>query len=102
MPSVNMAIAAANKAEGIDLEFRLLMPDGRIKYLHLVGRTERRENGIEIIGALMDISARKRIEIEIRRSKAHLADGQKLRRTGRGGLEGSTKRVFWTEGEATV
>jgi len=45
------------------------MPDGRIKYLHLVGKTERGENGIEIIGALMDITARKLIEIELRRSK---------------------------------
>ena len=57
-PSVNMAIAAANKAEGIDLEFRLLMPDGRIKYLHVVGKAEQRENGIEVIGAVMDITAR--------------------------------------------
>src|SRR5467141_1917657 len=40
MSSVNVAIAAANRAEGIDLEFRLLMPDGRIKYLHVVGKAE--------------------------------------------------------------
>jgi PAS domain-containing protein len=102
IPSVNMAIAAANKAEGIDLEFRLLMPDGRIKYLHLVGKTERRENGIEIIGALMDITARKLIEVELRRSKAHLADGQKLSRTGSVGMEVSTKRIFWSEETARI
>jgi PAS domain S-box-containing protein len=102
LPSVNMAIAAANKAEGIDLEFRLLMPDGRIKYLHLVGKTERRENGIEIIGALMDITARKLIEVELRRSKAHLADGQKLSRTGSVGMEVSTKRIFWSEETARI
>ncbi|HET9832225.1 MAG TPA: PAS domain-containing protein, partial [Vicinamibacterales bacterium] len=29
LPVVNAAIAAASRAEGIDLEFRLLMPDGR-------------------------------------------------------------------------
>src|SRR4029077_480270 len=44
MSSVKMAIAAANKAEGIDLEFRLLMPDGKIKYSHVVGKAERSEN----------------------------------------------------------
>src|SRR6201987_3851196 len=66
MPSVDMAIAAANRAEGIDLEFRLLMPDGRIKYLHVVGTAERSENGIEVMGAVMDITARKLIEIELR------------------------------------
>jgi PAS domain-containing protein len=53
MPSVDMAISAANKAEGIDVEFRLLMPDARIKYLHVVGKAERGETGtIEIIGAV--------------------------------------------------
>src|SRR5437879_7868941 len=30
MPSLDTAIAAAHRAEGINLEFRLLMPDGRI------------------------------------------------------------------------
>jgi len=59
MPSVNVAIAAANRAEGIDLEFRLLMPDGRIKYLHAVGKANTGETGgIEIVGAVMDITAR--------------------------------------------
>src|SRR5213080_2694213 len=71
VPSVNMAIAAANKAEGIDLEFRLLMSDGRVKYLHVVGRAERCATGsIEVIGAVMDITARKLTEIDLRRSKA--------------------------------
>src|SRR5579863_2684542 len=56
MPSVKMAISAANKAEGIDLEFRLLMPDGMIKYLHVVGKAERCDTGsIEVVGAVMDI-----------------------------------------------
>ena len=55
MPSVDMAIAAANRAEGINLEFRLLMPDGRIKYLHVVGTAER---GIEVKPAPSRSSAR--------------------------------------------
>src|SRR5258708_14264014 len=33
IPSVNMAIAAANKTQGIDLEFALPLPEGRSKYL---------------------------------------------------------------------
>src|SRR5260370_8807279 len=99
---VKMGIGSENKGEGVDIEFRLLMQDGRIKYLHLVGKTEQRENGIEIIGALMDITARKLTEIELRRSKAHLADGQKLSRTGSVGMEVSTKRIFWSEEAARI
>jgi len=76
MRSVNMAIAAANRAEGIDLEFRLLMPDGRIKYLHVAGKSERGETGtIEVIGAVMDVTTRKLTEVEHRRSKeAHVTE----------------------------
>src|SRR5712671_1602522 len=103
LPSVHLAIAAANRAEGIDLEFRLLMPDGRIKYLHVVGKAEKGESGsIEVIGAVMDVTARKRTEVELRRSKAHLADAQRLSRTGGVGMEGSTKRIFWSEEAARI
>jgi len=70
MPSVNMAIAAGNRAEGIDLEFRILMPDGRIKYLHVVGKAERRATGsIEVIGAVMDVTERKLVEEGLRQSE---------------------------------
>jgi len=103
MPSVNLAIAAANRAEGIDLEFRLLMPEGRLKYLHVVGRAETDESGsIEVIGAVMDVTARKLTEIELRRSKAHLADAQNLSRTGSVGLEVSTQRIFWSDEAARI
>jgi PAS domain S-box-containing protein len=103
MPSVEMAMAAATRGEGIDLEHRLLMPDGRIKYLHVVGKAERDETGeIEVIGAVMDITARKLTEIELRRSKAHLADAQRLSRTGSVGMEVSTKRIFWSEEAARI
>ena len=103
MPSVNIAIAAANRAEGIDLEFRSQMPDGRIKYLHVVGNAVRGETGtIELIGSLMDVTARRMAEIELRRSKAHLADAQRLSRTGTVGLERSTKRIFWSDEAALI
>jgi len=103
MPSVEMAMAAGTRGEAIDLEHRLVMPDGRIKYLHVVGKAERDETGdIEVIGAVMDITARKLTEIELRRSKTHLTDAQRLSRTGSVGMEGSTKRIFWSEEAARI
>jgi len=103
MPSVEMAMAAATRAEGIDLEHRLVMPDGRIKYLHVVGKAESGETGdIEVIGAVMDVTTRKLTEIELRRSKEHLADAQRLSRTGSVGMEVSTKRIFWSEEAARI
>ena len=103
MPSVTMAIAAATRAEGIDFEVRLVMPDGRIKYLHVVGKAERSETGsIELIGAVMDITAQKLAEVDLRRSKAHLTDAQRLSRVGSVGMEASTKRLFWSEESARI
>jgi formate hydrogenlyase transcriptional activator len=73
MPSVNRAIAAANRADGIELEYRLLMPDGRIKHLHVVGKAERGETGVvEIVGAVTDITERKLVEEGFRQSEERL------------------------------
>src|SRR6266853_279970 len=103
MPSVEMAIGAATRGEGIDLEHRLVMPDGRIKYLHVVGKAESGETGdIEVIGAVMDVTTRKLTEIQLRRSKEHLADAQRLSRTGSVGMEVGTKRIFWSEEAARI
>src|ERR1700723_1200398 len=67
MPAVEFAIASADRAEGIDLEFRLLMPDGRTKYLHVVGRAAKGEaSSTEIIGAVMDVTERRLAEAELR------------------------------------
>ena len=67
MPTVEIAIASADRAEGIDLEFRLLMPDGRTKYLHVVGRAAKGEaSSTEIIGAVMDVTERRLAEAELR------------------------------------
>jgi PAS domain S-box-containing protein len=103
IPSANMAITAANGGEGIELELRLLMPDGRIKYLHVIGEAESRETGsVEVIGAVMDVTARKQTEIELWRSKVHLADAQRLSRTGSVGMDVRTKRIFWSEEAARI
>jgi PAS domain S-box-containing protein len=102
-PSVKMALATATRADGIDIECRLLMPDGRIKYLHVVGKAERDGIGTnEVIGAVMDVTARKRTEVELRRSQAHLTDAQRLSRTGSVGMKVSTKQLFWSEEAAHI
>jgi PAS domain-containing protein len=98
MPSVKMAIAAATRGEGIDLEHRLLMPDGRIKYLHVVGKSESGETGsIEVIGAVMDITERKAAEEAIRRSEAYLVEAQRISHTGSFGCNASSGEMFWSE-----
>jgi predicted ATPase/signal transduction histidine kinase/GAF domain-containing protein/ActR/RegA family two-component response regulator len=46
-----------------DLEHRLLMPDGSIKHLHVVGHASKNEFGhVEYVGVVMDITRRKRAD----------------------------------------
>src|SRR5580700_9030178 len=61
-----------------------------------------RGNIVKWYGSSMDIDERKTAEVELRRSKAHLADAQRLSRTGSVGMEGSTKRIFWSEEAARI
>ena len=100
---MKMALDAAAIGTDIDFECRLQFPDRRIKYLHVVGKAERDSTGsIEVIGAVMDITARKLTEVELRRSKAHLTDAQRLSHTGSAGMEAGTKRMFWSEETARI
>jgi PAS domain S-box-containing protein len=97
-PSVKMAMAAAANGEGLDIECRLLVLDEKIKYLHIVGRAERDSaRGIEVIGAVMDITARKRTEVELRRNKVHLTDAQKLSHTGSFSWKPDTGDIVWSD-----
>ena len=99
IPLANMAIAAANKGEGIELDCRLRMPDARVKYLHVVGKAERDEaGGIEVVGAIMDVTDRKVAEEAIRRSEAYLGEAQKLTHTGSWAASSVTGRAtYWSE-----
>src|SRR4051794_8977662 len=98
LASVNMAIASANRAEAIELEFRLLTPDGRIKYLHVVATGERDDTGsIEVVGAIVDITERRVAEEALRRKEAYLVHAQRLSHTGSFGWSVSTDEHFWSD-----
>jgi PAS domain S-box-containing protein len=65
---------ASSDGRDIDLEHRLLLPDGSVKNIRLVARAVRDEAGqLEFNGALMDITAAKRAEEELIRAQAELA-----------------------------
>src|SRR5215472_3394497 len=53
-----------------DGEYRLLLPDGSIKYLHSLGKCSLDQSGdLEYIGAVVDITEHKRAEQELRDSE---------------------------------
>ena len=63
-------------------EYRLLMPDDSVKYVHAVARAVRDTSGnVEFIGAVTDVTAAKETERKLRRSDAYLAESERLRGT---------------------
>jgi PAS domain S-box-containing protein len=57
------------------VEFRILLPDGTVKYVHAVGHPVFNADGdfVEFVGSSMDITERKRAEEALRRAQADLA-----------------------------
>jgi PAS domain S-box-containing protein len=62
--------SAAMFGADLDFEHRFLLPDGSIKFVHVLGEPVRVDSGhIEYIGAAMDITSSKLAEEELRKSE---------------------------------
>src|SRR6202158_1809429 len=83
---VQQTIERATKdGKGFEHGYRLLMPDGSIKHVHVVARALSDESGsVEFVGAVMDVTAAKEAEKTLRESEAYLAEAQRLSNTGSG------------------
>ena len=66
---------ASGDGKDFDCEHRLLMPDGSVKYVHVVAHAIRDQIGIlRFVGALMDVTAAKRAEDALRESEQRFRD----------------------------
>jgi PAS domain S-box-containing protein len=61
--------SAALKKKNFDFEQRLLMPGGSIKYVRVVGHPREESDSLEFVGAVTDITERKRAETLLRESE---------------------------------
>ena len=74
---------ASRDGKDFEHEYRLVMPDGAVKHVHVVAHAVRDESGeIEFVGAVMDVTERRRAEKTLRESEAYLAEAQRLSHTG--------------------
>jgi PAS domain S-box-containing protein len=68
---------------GFDTEHRLLMPDGTVKYLHVLAHAMRGSSGlVELIGAVTDLTPAKKAEESLRKAQADLAHVNRLTTMG--------------------
>ncbi len=100
-PMVKQTIERASKdRKNFEHEYRLLMPDGSIKYVHVVARAVSDELGsVEFVGAVMDVTDRKRAEEALLRSDAYLAEGQKLSHTGSWACDIASRKMIHSSEE---
>jgi signal transduction histidine kinase len=65
---------ASMNGNDFELEYRLVMPDHSVKFVHVVAHTLSDESGrIEVVGAVMDVTERKRADEALREAQANLA-----------------------------
>ncbi len=64
---------AIDQGADFDVEYRLLMPNGSVKYLHVVARALKiASDDLEYVGAITDITATRQADEKIRRSELEL------------------------------
>jgi PAS domain S-box-containing protein len=74
---------ASQNGKDFEHEYRLVMPNGAIKHVNVVAHALNDDSdGVEFVGAVMDISDRKRAEEALRQSETYLAEAQRLTHTG--------------------
>jgi PAS domain S-box-containing protein len=98
-PLLLKAITHAHETGDVSVEFRVKWPDGSLHWLATNGQMFFDDQGkpFRMVGFTADISRRKIIEEELRRSAAFLAQAQQLSRTGSFSWRVATDEITWSE-----
>src|ERR1700747_3264340 len=96
---------AAENGMDLDVEHRILLPDGAIKYVHAVAHAGRDSSGnLEYMGVVTDITERKLAEEErealsrdLQESKAWLEEAQRVANLGYWVWDLQTNQLIWSD-----
>jgi PAS domain S-box-containing protein len=86
------------KTERTDVEYRIIRPDGEVRFVHEVGEPVFGHDGAVIaqVGTLQDITERERAEAALRKSETSLAQAQRMAHLGNWEFEVPTDELFWS------
>jgi PAS domain S-box-containing protein len=93
------SINHAQETGEVSAEFRVVWPDGSIHWLAANGQMFFDDVGrpLRIVGFTGEITPRKLVEEELRRSETYLAKAQRLSQTGSFGWSLTSGELFWSE-----
>jgi PAS domain S-box-containing protein len=79
-------------------EFRIVRADGSMRHIRAFSSAERDAAGnlVRVLGVAQDVTDRTRLEIELRRSEAYLAEGQRLSHMGSWAWSVVSGALFWS------
>jgi PAS domain S-box-containing protein len=95
---VQAAEDACLGARRYDVEYRVVRPNGEVRFVHSQGDVIRDESDRprRVFGMVQDITQRRSAEEELRRSEAYLTEAQRLSHTGSWAWNVSTGEVLWS------
>jgi PAS domain S-box-containing protein len=98
-PTVVAAIEHAHQTGKVTAEYRVVWPDGSLHWLSTNGRMFFDEEGmpLRMVGFTSNVTRRKLVEEELRRSEAFLAEGQHLARMGNFSWRVAPEEIIWSE-----
>jgi PAS domain S-box-containing protein len=90
---------AIREKSGYEVDHRILLPDGTVKYTHTVGHPVLNAAGDveQFVCTMVDVTERKRAEEALRRSEGYLARGQRLTQSGSWAWNFRTGARFWSQ-----
>jgi PAS domain S-box-containing protein len=93
------AIKHAHETGNVSAEFRVIWPDGSLHWLSTNGRMFFDDAGepLRMVGFTADVTRRKLVEEDFRRSEAFLAQAQQVSRTGSFSWRVATNNITWSE-----
>jgi len=97
-PTVVDAIHHAHQTGKVSAEYRVVWPDGSLQWLSTNGRMFFDDAGepLRMVGFTSNVTRRKEVEEELRRSEAFLAQAQQLSRTGSFSWCVPSNKITWS------
>jgi PAS domain S-box-containing protein len=98
-PIVVDAIKHAHETGKVTAEYRVVWPDGSLHWLSTNGRMFFDDAGepLRMVGFTSDVTRRKLVEEELRRSEAFLAQAQQVSRTGSFSWRVASDEITWSD-----